>query len=68
MQIQAQIQLHAEVFVYSDGLTDEQIKGALFTPCRDIEGTVVQLQEKFGLGTRICVMPEGPQTIPYLRE
>ena len=68
VQIQAQIQLRAEVFVYSDGLTDEQIKGALFTPCRDIEGTVVQLREKFGLGTRICVMPEGPQTIPYLRE
>ena len=68
VQIQAQIQLRAEVFVYSNGLTDEQIEGALFTPCRDIEGTVTQLQEKFGLETRICVIPEGPQTIPYLRE
>ena len=68
VQIQAQIQLRAEVFVYSDGLTDEQIKDALFTPCRDIEGTITRLQEKFGPETRICVMPEGPQTIPYLRE
>jgi nickel-dependent lactate racemase len=68
VQIQAQIQLRAEVFVYSEGLTDEQIEDALFTPCRNIEGTVTQLQEKFGPETRICVMPEGPQTIPYLRE
>ena len=68
VQIQAQIQLRAEVFVYSDGLTDEQIEGALFTPCRDIEETVKQLQEKFGPEARICVIPEGPQTIPYLRE
>jgi nickel-dependent lactate racemase len=68
VQIQAQIQLRAEVFVYSDGLTDKQIEGALFTPCRDIEQTVTQLQEKFGPETLICVIPEGPQTIPYLRE
>lgn len=68
VQIQAQIQLRAEVFVYSDGLTDEQIEGALFTPCRDIEQTVSQLKEKLGSEARICVIPEGPQTIPYLRE
>jgi nickel-dependent lactate racemase len=68
VQIQAQIQLRAEVFVFSDGLTDEQIEGALFTSCRDIDETVTKLQEKFGPETRICVIPEGPQTIPYLRE
>jgi nickel-dependent lactate racemase len=68
VQIQAQIQLHANVYVYSDGLTDRQIEAALFTPCRDIEFTVSQLQEKYGPQARVCVMPEGPQTIPYLRE
>jgi len=66
IQIQAQIQLHADVYVYSDGLTDEQIERALFTPCRDIEGTVAQLQRKYGPDARICAMPEGPQTIGYL--
>ena len=68
VQIQAQIQLQADVHVYSDGLTDEQINRALFLPCRDIEESVVNLQKKFGLHARICVIPEGPQTIPYLRE
>lgn len=68
VQIQAQIQLHADVYVYSDNLTDEQIRGALFMPTRSIERTVAELVEKVGPGARICVMPEGPLTIPYLRE
>ena len=65
-QIQALLQLRAEVHVYSDHLTDEQIRGALFQPCRDIEGTVAALKKRFGADARICVMPEGPQTIAYL--
>jgi nickel-dependent lactate racemase len=68
IQIQANIQLHADVYVYSDGLSDEQIKRALFFPCRDIEGTVADLRAKYGPDARICAIPEGPQTIPYLRE
>jgi nickel-dependent lactate racemase len=66
VQIQANLQLRADVHVYSDNLTDEQIRGALFQPCRDIEGTVATLQRKYGPDARICVMPEGPQTIAYL--
>jgi nickel-dependent lactate racemase len=67
VQIQAQIQQRADVYVYSDGLTDEQIQRALFIPCRDLEQTISQLQEKYGPQARMCVIPEGPQTIPYLR-
>ena len=66
VQIQAQIQLYADVMVYSDGLTDEQIRKAMFTPCRDLTATVEALQEKYGVDARICAIPEGPQTIPYL--
>jgi nickel-dependent lactate racemase len=68
VQIQAQIQLKAKVHVYSDGLTNKQIEDALFTPCRDIKLTIARLQEIYGHDARICVIPEGPQTIPYLRE
>jgi len=68
VQIQARIQLRADVFVYSHNLSDEQIRGALFEPCRDIEALVVKLLEKYGPDARICVLPEGPQTIPYLRQ
>ena len=67
VQIQAMIQLRAEVHVYSDGLTDGQIRRALFTPCRNIERTVASLQARYGPNARICVIPEGPQTIAYLQ-
>ena len=66
VQIQAQIQLHAAVYVYSDGLSDAQITGALFQPCRDITATVAMLQQRYGHNCRICVLPEGPLTIAYL--
>ena len=66
VQVQAMIQLGADVYVFSDGLTDDQIEQALFTSCRNIEQTVDALQQKYGPETRICVIPEGPQTIPYL--
>ncbi len=66
VQVQAQIQLHADVYVYSDGLSDEQIERALFKPCRGLEATIACLQEKYGPNPRICVLPEGPQTIAYL--
>jgi lactate racemase len=65
-QIQAMIQLKAEVYVYSDHLSDEQIREALLLPCRDIPGTVAALRRRFGEGATIAVMPEGPQTIAYL--
>ena len=65
VQIQAQIQKKADVHVYADGLTDEQIAQALLQPCRDIEQTLSALQSE--KGSRICVIPEGPQTIPYIR-
>lgn len=67
VQIQAQIQLHAQVFVYSDGLSDEQIRDALLLPCGDIEQSVKKLRVNYGSQARICILPEGPQTIPYLR-
>ena len=66
VQIQAMIQLHADIYVYSDGLSETQIERALFKPCRNIAETVACLHEKHGASARICVLPEGPQTIAYL--
>jgi hypothetical protein len=60
-QIQARIQLKAYVYVYSDFLTDEQISDALLKPCRDIPALLAQHP-----GARIGVIPDGPQTIPYI--
>ncbi len=65
-QIQAQIQLMADVYVYTAGLTDAQIREALLLPCRDIAATVDALRAQYGPDCSICVLPEGPQTIPYV--
>jgi len=65
-QIQARIQLKADVYVYSGGLSAQQIKDALLIPCDDIATTVEALRQKYGKNARIGVLPEGPQTIPYL--
>ncbi len=65
-QIQALIQLRAEVYVRTDHLTDDQIRSALLEPCARIEDTVAELLNRFGSQATICVLPEGPQTIPYV--
>jgi nickel-dependent lactate racemase len=64
--IQALIQLRADVFVYSDGLSDAQIREALLMPCHSIEETLAELMEKYGPQATVCVLPEGPQTIPCI--
>lgn len=66
VQIQAQIQCKADVYVHAGGLSDAQIRNALLCPCRDLVGTVARLRAQQGSGASICVLPEGPQTIPYI--
>lgn len=65
-QIQAQILMNSEVHIFSDFLSDAEIRSALLKPCKNIENLVSDLVQKNGQGTRICILPEGPQTIPFL--
>ena len=66
VQIQAQIQLKAEVKLKSGYLTDEQVKAAHLDPVDDLGAAVEAATRKHGAGAPICVLPQGPQTIPYL--
>ena len=63
VQIQAMIQLKAKVFVKADRLSDEQIRAAHFHPIGDVSDTVKEVAGKDAI---VCVLPNGPQTIPYL--
>jgi lactate racemase len=56
----------AEVYVHSDGLTAEEIRAMKLLPCPSIESEVRGLLGRFGPGARVCVMPEGPLTVPYI--
>ena len=57
-QIQAQIQLKANVYVHSNHLTASQIRGAMLEPCENIEKTIQQLLARYGQNATICVLPE----------
>lgn len=67
VQIEARIRMKADVHVYAGGLTDEQITSAMLQPCRDIGKTLGKvLANGDGRQRTLCVLPEGPLTIPYL--
>lgn len=63
---QASIQSKADVYLYSDKLDDITTKKALFNPVSNIAGLVQDIASKIGPEASICILPEGPQTIPFL--
>ena len=65
VQVQAQVQSRAEVYVKSS-LRAADVEGAMLHVCDSVEETVAQLMERYGPDATICVLPEGPMTIPYL--
>jgi nickel-dependent lactate racemase len=66
VQIQAQIQTRADVWVKSAGLPPEALRAAHFTPIQDVSRAVGEALRKAGHAATLCVLPQGPQTIPYL--
>jgi nickel-dependent lactate racemase len=66
VQVQAQIQTKARVLVKTTGLKPEEIRAAHFTPIDDVAESVRDTLRRAGPGSTLCVLPQGPQTIPYL--
>jgi nickel-dependent lactate racemase len=64
VQIQAKIQTHARVFVKSDGLTAEEIERAWLEPIDNVVEVLRRLHDEGA--RRLAVLPQGPQTIPYV--
>lgn len=65
-QIHAVICRKADVFLYSHNLSDEQISNVFLKVCRSIEDTLEELLKRYGPEASICILPEGPLTIPYV--
>ena len=61
------IQRWANVSLYTDKLDDETVRKALFSPVPDPEALIREILERHGQDARICILPEGPLTIPYLK-
>jgi nickel-dependent lactate racemase len=66
IQIQADIQAHARVVVHTSYLSDEELAEAHLEQTPDVTATVNAALAAAGAEGRVCVLPEGPQTIPYV--
>ena len=66
VQLQAQIQVRARVLLKSGYLTDEQVRSAHLEPVDDVERATAECLDGYGPDAEVCVLPEGPQTIPYV--
>ena len=67
VQKQAVIQLWADIYVYST-LSEEQVRGAMLKPTKNISETVEELQKIYGKNMSIAVLPLGPLSIPYVED
>jgi len=66
-QLQAQICQRIKLYIYSEGLTDEEIKQVFGIPCTDVGRTVVALLKEYGPRSRVAVLPAGALTVPYIQ-
>jgi nickel-dependent lactate racemase len=67
VQVQARVQARARVVMHTAYLSDAEIAGAHLEQTNDVEGTVLEALDAAGADATVCVLPEGPQTVPYLR-
>jgi hypothetical protein len=66
VQVQAKIQTRARVVVHSGYLDERQLAAAHLGHTEDVAATVHDALGAAGPGARLCILPEGPQTIPYV--
>ena len=66
IHLQAQIQLRARVYLKSGYLTAAEVRAAHLEPVEDVQKTAWDLLDEYGSDSRVCVLPQGPQTIPYV--
>src|SRR4051794_14343668 len=66
VQVQAKVQAHADVVVHSSFLSAVDLATAHLGHTEDVADTVREALDRAGPAARVCVLPEGPQTIPYV--
>lgn len=66
IQIQAGIQSRSRVIVHTSYLSDAELAQAHLEQTPDVEATVRALLDEAGPDGRVCVLPYGPLTVPYL--
>ena len=62
-QVFARVLKQARVHLHASGLSADEIRAAFCEPCPQVAERVHELADG---GARVCVLPRGPETIPYL--
>jgi nickel-dependent lactate racemase len=63
-QVLGRVLRRAEVWMYSDGLSERDIRSAMLRPVRDLAVAVREALDHQGPGARLCVLPQGPLVVP----
>ena len=66
VQILAQIMTKANISFMSENIKDQDIISAHMNPITNLEKTLDEKIKEYGKGSEILVLPQGPQTIPYI--
>ncbi|MDO8670667.1 MAG: nickel-dependent lactate racemase [Dehalococcoidia bacterium] len=69
-QILAKILLKSRVHIFATGLSQQEARAAFLQPWDSVERAILTLagqhKERSGRDPRICILPQGPQTVPYV--
>jgi nickel-dependent lactate racemase len=66
VQVQARLQVNARILVHTEGLDDDALASAHLGVTHDVAATVDECLSAAGPDARVCVLPDGPTTVPYL--
>lgn len=64
VQVIVEIVKKAKVKIYSNGLSDEQIRMAWMEPIQNLQKALEDAFAEHGPKASLCLLPEGPQVIP----
>ncbi len=67
VQVLGRVLRRAAVWLHSDGLTDDEVRGAHLSPVGDVSDAVALAVDRAGPGARVCVLPQGPLTVATAR-
>jgi nickel-dependent lactate racemase len=67
-QVLARVLRRAEVWMYSDGLAEEDLRAAWLRPVHDLAGAMEEALARRGPGARVCVLPRGPLVVATPRQ
>ncbi|MGP0032588.1 MAG: nickel-dependent lactate racemase [Acidimicrobiales bacterium] len=62
-QVMGRVLRRAQVWLYSDGLTERTARDAFVRPVADLTAAVAEALSRQGPGARVAVIPEGPLTV-----